>query len=65
MPKSRKIEKLNPHYKKATKELMLAYRRLGTVQKHFKEGNIEEARKLVGYVKHYVKDALKLLGVKE
>ena len=65
MPKKSDVEKLNPHYRKASKELILAYKRLGTVQKYFREGNNEEARKLVGHVKHYVHDALKLLGVTE
>lgn len=65
MPKKERIEDLTPHYKEATKELILAYKRLGTVQRDLKAGNIEEARKLVGHVKHYIKDALSLLGVTE
>ena len=65
MPKKERIEGLHPHYKQACKELILAYKRLGTVQKYFKEGKIEDARELIGHVKHYVKDGLSLLDVKD
>ncbi len=64
-PKRKKIEDLTPNYKKASKELILAYKRLGTVQNYFKEGRIGEARKLIGYVKHYVHDGLHFLRVKD
>ncbi len=65
MPKRKKIENLTPNYKEASKELILAYKRLGTVQNYFKEGRIGDARKLIGHVKHYVHDGLNFLGVQD
>jgi len=59
------IEELNPHYKKAEKELKWAYSLLGDVETYLKEGNIEEARKAVYSARHAIKDSLHLLGVTE
>lgn len=62
--RGKKVEELNPHYKKATKSLLWAYRRLGDAEKYFK-GEKDKAKSAIYDARHAVKDALHLLGIKE
>ena len=65
MPKKAEVEKLQHHYKKPEPELILAFYRCDDARRYLKEGSIKEARELMGHIKHYVKDALDMLGVTE
>jgi hypothetical protein len=65
LPKKVEAEKLQTHFKKPEKALILAFYRLDDVRKYMKKGEAETANKLTGYIKHYVHDALGLLNLTE
>ncbi len=65
LPKKEKAEELQPHYEKPEEFLILAYYRLDKVRKHIKKGEAKEAKEWIGYIKHYIHDALGLLGLTE